>query len=354
MARALPSPSLRLTSQRLLHSRFTAPKQVVSWLGGLQGQDLASALWSIGLRLPGSVLADVEAAFIKGELVRTWPMRGTLHVVAAEDVRWLLALTSAGNVKRSAYRRKQLELDDPTLSKSRKTLIKALEGGHQLTREELLAALEKAKIPTTGQRGYHLLWDAAVHELLCYAAPRGKDQTFALLDEWLPKTKPKSHEEGLAELARRYFTSRGPATLKDFTWWSGLTAREARSGLQSVADELEQSKDWWMPKDLSDDGKPTALALPGFDEFILGYQDRALVLDARFANRICPGGNGVFQPTVVLDARVVGTWTRAEHQLSLFKPVKKIDRAAIDAALERHAHFTGPKAPRSRRGESAD
>ncbi len=167
--------------------------------------------------MPGSVLADVEGAFTRGELVRTWPMRGTLHVVAAEDERWLLALTSAGNVKRSAYRRTQLELDDATLTRSRKTLINALQGGHQLTREELFAALLRPKIPTTGQRGYHLLWDAAVHELLCYAAPRGKDQTFALLDEWLPKTKPKLHEEALAELARRYFTSRGPATLKDFT-----------------------------------------------------------------------------------------------------------------------------------------
>lgn len=345
-------PALRLFSQRLVGSTFITPQQVVSWLCGLQGQDPASAIWSIGLRLPGSVLSDVEQAFAKGALVRTWPMRGTLHVVAAEDARWLLDLTSGGNVQRTARRRGELELDDATLKKSRKTLAAALKGQQQLTREELFTALGRAKISTEGQRGYHLLWDAAVHQLLCYAAPRGKEQTFALLDDWLPSTKPKDRPEALAELARRYFSSRGPSTLKDFTWWSGLTAAEARAGLEAVSSQLEGGgKSWWLPGDVPTTS--TAFALPGFDEFLLGYQDRSGVLEARHADKIIPGGNGVFQPTLVLNAHVVGTWARATRVLAPFKPLTKPERTAAEAALERYVTFIGPTAPRSRRGRSA-
>jgi hypothetical protein len=342
------TPSVRLHSQRLVGSTFTTPKQVVSWLGGMQGQDLASATWSIGLRLPGSVVADVEHAFATGALVRTWPMRGTLHVVAAEDLRWLISLTAKGNVKRAEYRRRQLDIDEKTLLKSEQTLHKELEG-QQLTREELFTLLERAKISTGGQRGYHLLWHAAVNALLCYAAPRGKEQTFALLDDWLPPTKPKSHDEALTELARRYFQSRHPATLKDFTWWSGLPAKEARAAMESVQHEFDDDSSVQLP----------ALALPGFDEYLLGYQDRSAVLDARHAGRIVPGGNGVFQPTVVLDGRVVGTWRRASREVDLFVKLGKPQRRAVDDALARYAQFLGSKvigskAPRSRRARSAD
>ena len=132
-----------------------------------------------------------------------------------------------------------------------------------------------------------------------------------------------------------------------------MTAREARSGLESISGEFDPVNDWWMAKGFCDDAGPTALALPGFDEFILGYQSRALVLDARFADRICPGGNGIFQPRVVLNGRAVGTWTRAAHELSFFHSVKKTERTAIEAALGRHVLFTGPKAPYSRRVKSA-
>ncbi|MDP1822265.1 MAG: winged helix DNA-binding domain-containing protein [Archangium sp.] len=326
----------RLQNQALLQSRFKEARAVVSWLGGLQGQDPESAKWSIGLRLPGSTKADVEAAFTRGELVRTWPMRGTLFVVAAEDARWLLALTAPGNLKRAAYRRTQLELDDKTLSKSRKVLIKTLTGGHR-TREELATALEQAKISTEGQRAYHLLWDAAVNGLLCYAEMRGKQHTFALVDEWLPATKEKPRDEALAELAKRYFQSRSPATLKDFTWWSGLTAREARQGYESMPPSGKGLA--VHPERSRGTSIRSALALSGFDEYVLGYADRDAVLDPRFADRICPGGNGVFAPTLVLDGRVVGTWKRATGELEFFKPVKPAERRALEQAVERYAAF---------------
>lgn len=332
---------LRLRSQALVGSRARDATQAVGAMAGLQGQDLEGAKWSIGLRVPKSTVADVERAFSEGELVRTWPMRGTLHVVAAEDVRWLLALTAKGNLRRAAYRRKQLGLDEKTLSKGRKVLERTLRGKH-LTREELLLALGRAKVSTEGQRGYHLLWDAAVQGLICTGAPRGKAQTFALLDEWAPKPRALEGDEALAELARRYFTTRGPASLKDFTWWSGLSAREAKRGLEAVKASLEEDDEgFFSPPGLSAPASPTLLALPGFDELLLGYQDRSASLDPKYAPRICPGGNGVFQPTLVLDGRVVGTWRRATRELELFTSLSRPRRRLADEALARYGTFLG-------------
>ena len=324
----------RLINQRLINSDLRDPKAVATHLCGLQGQDLESAKWSIGLRVPGSTLTDVEQAFTEGALVRTWPMRGTLHVVAAEDLRWLVALTSKQNLARVASRLRSLELDEKTLAASRKVLIRELRGGTHLAREQLFAALEGKKISTEGQRGYHLLWHAAVMGLLCYA----EGKTFTLVDEWLPTTKEKSRDEAVAELALRYFTSRGPATLKDFTWWSGLTVREARAGLAASSGRLAQLKadgeTWWLPVG-SASGKSTAFALPGFDEFILGYQSRSVVLEPKFKERICPGGNGVFAPTLVLEGQVVGTWKRADGALSPFTEWNASQRRLLLAAVER-------------------
>ena len=335
---------LRLRSQLLVDSPARTAGQAVAALAGLQGQDLEGAKWSIGLRVPGSTVAAVERAFLRGELVRSWPMRGTLHVVAAEDVRWLLALTAKGNLQRAAYRRKQLELDEKTTTKARRVFERAL-AGKQLTREELAAALARAKISPEGQRTYHLLWDAAVHGLICSGPPRGKEQTFALLDEWVPSVRARPRDEALAELARRFFTSRGPATLKDFTWWSGLPAAETKAGLGAVSATLEKreagGQTFWSKPGLAVATSPTALALPGFDELLLGYQDRSATLDPEYAPRICPGGNGVFQPTLVIDGRVVGTWRRATRALELFAPLSRTKRRLADEALARYGTFLG-------------
>lgn len=352
MRGALDVPLMRLRSQRIALSRFKEPEDVVSWLVGLQGQDLASAKWSVGLRLPGSTEADVDRAFAAGRILRTWPMRGTLHVVAAGDVRWLLALTAAANLARTAYRRRELELDARTLSRSEGVLSKALEGGALRSRAELFAQLEGAKISTEGQRGYHLLWHAAVNGLLCYAAPRGQEQAFALLDDWVAPAPAKAREAAVAELALRYFSSRGPATLEDFTWWAGLGVREARAGLEAVAARLSSTtgdgRTWWFAEERRSPATlPAAFALPGFDEFLLGYSDRSAVLEPAFSGRICPGGNGVFRSTLVLGGQVVGTWRRTVRRttvdLSLepFRPLKKAGRSAAERALAHYAAFLG-------------
>lgn len=340
---------LRLHNQQISQTRFKTPEQVVAWMGGMQGQDFPGAKWSVGLRLPKAVDADINRALNEGRIIRTWPMRGTLHFVAAADARWILSLTSPGNIAGSLRRRKALELDDKTLARCREVFARTLQGGKQKSRDEMYAALEIEGISTEGQRGYHILWNSAVHGLICFAATTGKEQTFALLDEWITPAREKARDEALVELALRYFTSHGPATLQDFLWWSGLSAGEARTGFESIRSNLIQEtankETYWMSPGVAEPGELCAFALPGFDEYLLGYKDRSAVLDAAHADKICPGGNGMFAPTIVINGRVAGTWKRTIKKSSIdivatpFAPLKKAERRAFDEAAGRYASF---------------
>lgn len=343
--------ALRLHHQQIANSRLKTPEQVVAWMGGMQAQDYPGAKWSIGLRLTNTTDADVERAIAERRIIRTWPMRGTLHFVAAADVRWMLALTSPGNIAGAKRRRQQLELDDATLARCRKLFTKALRGGKQLTRDELYAVLERANISTAAQRGYHILWNSALHGLICFATS-GKEQTFALLDEWVAPATEKTRDEALAELALRYFSSRGPATLQDFSWWSGLGAGDARAGLEAVKSHLLQEtmneQPCWMPPNIAvPEAKGNAFALPGFDEYLLGYKDRNAVLDAKHAEKVCPGGNGMFASTIVINGRVAGTWKLTIKKSSIeiiatpFAPLTRSQRNAFTEAAERYAAFMG-------------
>ena len=343
-------PAIRLHNQQISRTRFNTPEQIVAWLGGMQGQDYAGAKWSIGLRLPNATAADVERAIDERKILRTWPMRGTLHFVAAADVRWILALTSPRNIAGSARRRGNLELDDKTLARCREVFTKTLQGGKQQSRDEMYAALESAGISTDGQRGYHILWNSALHGLICFAATTDKEQSFALLDEWVAPTQDKTRDEALAELALRYFTSRGPATLQDFIWWSGLSAGEARAGFEAIKSHLVQEtvnkQTYWMPADVAvPKEERSAFALPGFDEYLLGYKDRSAVLDTAHAEKVCPGGNGIFASTIVIDGRVVGTWKRTikkseiEITATPFTGLSKADKKRYTEAANCYGEF---------------
>lgn len=343
-------PALRLHNQQIAQTRFTQPEQVVAWLGGMQGQDYPGAKWSIALRLPQATDADVVRAIDAGKIIRTWPMRGTLHFVAAQDLRWMLMLTSPRNIAGSASRRRNLELDDNTLARCREVFTKTLQGGKQKSREEMYAALAQANISTEGQRGYHILWSCALHGLICLAATGAKEQNFALLEEWVAPAREKTREEALAELASRYFTSRGPATLQDFVWWSGLSAAEARLGLEAIKSQLAQETVanlvYWMPQDITLPKQETgAFALPGFDEYLLGYKDRSAVLDAAHAEKVCPGGNGMFFSTIIIDGRVVGTWKRVikkagiEITATAFASLNATDKKRFAVAAKRYGEF---------------
>lgn len=343
-------PALRLHNQLITQHRFEQPEQVVAWMGSMQGQDYPGAKWSVALRLPDASDADVVRAIDAGKIIRTWPMRGTLHFVAAQDVRWMLMLTSPKNIAGSASRRQNLELDDRTLARCREVFTKTLQGGKQKSRDEMYAALAQAEISTEGQRGYHILWNCALHGLICSATTNDKDQNFALIDEWVAPTKEKTREEALVELASRYFVSRGPATLQDFIWWSGLSAAEARIGLEEIkfklVQELAGELTYWIPADITLPKEvPSAFALPGFDEYLLGYKDRSAVLDAAHAEQVCPGGNGMFVSTIIIDGRVVGTWKRVFKKAGIeitampLTSMSKTDKKRFTDAVQRYGAF---------------
>lgn len=342
---------LRLRNQQIAFTSCNKPEEVVAKLGAMQAQDYAGALWSIGLRLPNATKADVEEAIANRTIVRTWPMRGTLHFVAAADVHWMLTLLTPRVIAGAARRRQQLELDESTFVRCEKVFVRVLQGGNQLTREELFAALEGAKIPVDNHRGYHILWRLAQEKVLCFGARRGKQHTFTLLDEWMPSTRSLEHNSALAELTQRYFSSHGPATLQDFVWWSGLKVSEARAGLDGVSSKLVKEsingKVYWTSPNIPTSSRvPSGVfLLPGFDEYMLGYQDRSASLDPQHANRIVPGSNGMFLPTIVSNGRVVGTWKRVFKKKTVivtpspFSSLNKAETLCIAAAAKGYGRF---------------
>lgn len=348
----------RLGRQQIASTHFTTPGELVSWLGAIQAQDYLGALWSLGLRLPGTTDKDIEQAVTDKTIVRTWPMRGTLHFVAATDARWMLSLMTPRIVASSTARAQRLELDTLTFSRCFAVLADALQGGAPLTRTDLLNRLEKEGISTASQRGYHLLWRAASEGLICLGPVQGKQQTFVLFDAWLPPGKTLSREDALAEIARRYFTSHGPATLQDFLWWTGLTAVDGRTALALAAPHLVSEtidgRVYWqsstvpdrLPMPISD-----TYLLPGFDEYLLGYKDRSAVLDPAYADCIIPGGNGIFMPTLVLGGRVAGTWKRTIGKkgvtvtFSPFAPLTAAETESAEEAAKRYRAFLALSPP---------
>lgn len=346
--------ALRVANQHLTRPLFEKPSDVVRQFGAVQAQDYLGSLWAVGQRTEGAAEGDVESAIADGSVIRTWPMRGTLHFVAASDVRWMLELLTPRVVARSAGRYRQLELDGRTFARSGDVLSRALRGGRSLTRDALYGALESARINVEGQRGIHILSRLAQDGLICFAAREGKQHTFALLDEWTPAAKSMKRDDALSELARRYFESHGPATLQDFVWWSGLKTDDARAGIEAVEPsllrEVFEGKTYWLPS--TTDGpcseskgvSPHALLLPAYDEYTVAYRDRSAVLNPSDAGR---ARNGIFGPIIVINGRVAGTWRRALKKdkvvitLSTFAKLTRAEARAVAAAADRYGEFLG-------------
>jgi hypothetical protein len=345
--------SLRIHSQQIAATHFRRPAELVARLLALQAQDYLGTLWAVGLRLQDSTESAVEQAFAEHTIIRTWPMRGTLHIVSAEDVRWMLDLLAPRRLAQLAYRRRQLDIDEATLSRCREVCQEALQGGKQLARPAMFAVLNAHGISTGGQRGIHILGHLAQEGLLCLGAREGKQFTFALLDEWAPQARRLDRDEALAELARRYFAGHGPATVQDFAWWTGQTLGDARRALSAATPHLVQEQiegqDYWLAKSDSaaDHDIPGVYLLPGFDEYMLGYADRSAILDPQYADKIHPGANGMFSPTLIVDGRIQGTWHRRLKSKSVvvtiapFEPLSKAQRDAAAQEAERLAGFLG-------------
>ncbi|HXA00727.1 MAG TPA: winged helix DNA-binding domain-containing protein [Cytophagaceae bacterium] len=345
--------NIRLINQQITAAKFKTPKEVAGWMGAMQAQDYTMAKWAVGVRLPNSTEQLVETAIDKGEVIRTHLLRPTWHLVSADDIYWMLELTGPKILASLKSRHKELELSETVFAKSNKLIEKALAGGNHLTREELVSKLEKAKIATDNNRIAHLMLRAELDGLVCSGSTKNKKQTFALLEERVPKIRTLSRDEALVKLARNYFSSHGPATLQDFVWWSGLSVSDAKHALEMIKSDFisEQiglqtywfSNSFRIPKNY----KESVYLLPAFDEFIISYKDRSASLHADHSKKTV-SDNGIFRPTIVINGQVKGLWKRIVKkdkvmvEASLFQP-DKIRKSLIEKAAVTFRHFLDKK-----------
>jgi hypothetical protein len=330
---------------------------VVGWLGCVQAQDFGPSKWSIAQRMLRSTTdADIERAFDDGRILRTHVLRPTWHFVTPADIRWIVGLTGPRIQALSAYMYRTTGLDEALRARSNAIIAKALEGGRHLTRAELRERIDAAGIPTDGFRMGYLMMHAEVTLLVCSGALRGKVQTYALLEERVPVVPSMTRDEALAELVRRYFTSHGPATVKDFRAWCSLSAADARRGLDLVGNELERTTlgelTLWSGASersvpVSVDPSPTVLLLQGYDESIMGYTETKAFIDLGGQAGYSPTDRAIYVGVLTLDGQFAGNWKRTISEaevtinVQLTRSFEAPERVALQAAADRHGAFLG-------------
>jgi len=316
---------LRTLAHGLEGPREITPEAVVGRMLAVQAQDFGAACWALGIRAPGTTQDDVLTALDAGRIVRSWPMRGTLHFVPPEDLGWMLQVTAERMITGLALRHRRLELDERDFRLAHEVVVDAISGGRSIGRTELMALWEQKGIATAGQRGYHLIYYLAQTGLLCWGPTHKTQQSLVLLDEWVPNPRRLEGDEALAEFFVRYVHGHGPATVKDFVWWTKGTVAGAKRGIAVAGDRLSSIRvdgtEYWMTAELADvDAHRTRTPrerdavhlLPAFDEFFIGYQDRDPTIDPSDFEKVVPGGNGVFAPVLMSRGRILGTWRRSQ------------------------------------------
>jgi hypothetical protein len=306
----------RLATQQLASPALRSPLELVRHLGAVQAQDYPGGLWGIGLRLAGATQADVERAIESAEIVRTWPMRRTLHFVPGEDARWMVRLLAERQLAGAGYRYRALGLGDDDFARAARVLTRALRGRPRLTRAAAYEALRKGGVAPEGQRGMHVLAHLAQAGLICCGPREGSQPTFVLLEEWVPRAADPPRDEALATLARRYFGGHGPATLHDFVWWSGLRVAEARRAIEAAGSALVEERhgevSLWASADtdaVAARARTPAALLPPWDEYLVAYRDRAAptrTLPAQLASPLQYLG----KPLLLVAGQVRGAWRR--------------------------------------------
>lgn len=345
---------LRLDHQRLTHSSFTTPAEVVRWFGAVQSQDLAGSLYAIGLRMRHATEALVEQAIASGSIVRSWPMRRTIHCVAAEDARWMIRILAPRGITRMEPYHRRMGITAEHLRRSGRVLESALGANQQRTRSDLYQRLKDAGVPTEMPDGLsigmHHLCHWAQAGLICLAARQGKQPTFALLEEWTPRGRDLSGDDAFAELATIYFRAHAPATVKDFAWWTGLTMPEAKRALLLAGDLLQSTKadaiEYWLLRDVppASSGPLPILLLPPFDEYTVAYADRHVAADESVLRSRSHG----LAPNILVNGRIAGTWKRTlvgDKTVALTPHLLRIlnrkEQSGLAQAAERYAAYLG-------------
>lgn len=343
----------RLYNQHIAETKFKKPADIVSWMVAMQAQEYAMAKWAIGLRLPGSTDEVIEKAFNKGSILRTHLLRPTWHFVTPKDIRWLLQLTGPRVKALNAYTYRQQKLDSKIFKRSHDIIVKELEGGKQLMRTELQAALAKKKIIAGGIRLICLLMEAELDGIICSGARNGNQQTYALLEERVPEVNVISKEEALAMFAGRYFTSRGPATARDFSTWSGLSLTDARRAVKMLplkfkTENFNGQEYIFLPRDF-DPGKKVrdSFLMPDYDEYGMGYRDRTAIREAPDDFKYFTGENPAFNRMIIIGGKIVGTWKRVIKNKGIsietvpFRPLSKAKQQVLKKMIRKYSEFVG-------------
>jgi hypothetical protein len=344
----------RLKSQMITFPQFSSAKEIVSHMGAIQAQDYAMAKWAIGTRMRDPSLQKIQSSIDKGEIIRIHLLRPTWHLVAAEDVYWMIQL-SAQKIKSSAKTRfKDLGLSDSVLAKATGVIGQSLSGGISLTREELAQELRNAKIRTEETRLSHILFWSELEGIVCSGPDKNNKITYNLLSDRIPHIHKLSRDESLAELAKRYFLSRSPATPEDFAWWTNLTLTDARKAIdfskESLHTETLGDVKYWLSNSKavnSETGDPVHL-LPAFDELLISYSNRSSSLSL-LHNKKAVTNNGIFHPPIIINGQVAGLWKRTIQkdkviiEINLFQQPGKSIMPLICQKAEIYANFLDKK-----------
>lgn len=341
----------RLYSQKMRSESYRTPETVVSWMGVVQAQDYPGAKWSIGLRLSNKTDKYIEKALKSKQIVRTWANRGTLHFVHAEDIKWLLNLLSQRFIKVNARRYRELGLDDKILLRSETILKDALEGTKGIKRSDLRSILEESGVSTEGQRFTFILQRASLDGYIHQGIAIKNDPVYYSMDD-LPSSQ-LNHDEALKEISKRYFNSHGPATLKDFVWWSGLRVKDATKGLTSIKSQLYKfeiaNKTYWSGRESiksgdTEEGSPIVHILPIYDDYLLGYKDRGASIDDATKKLLKPQ-YGRFSQVIIVNGIVTGTWKReilgdkVSFKLNHYRKLTNSENEALISEIFKYAKF---------------
>lgn len=342
--------NIRMQGQQLSAPQFDEPADLVSWMGAMQAQDYNMMKWAIGLRLKSGTIEKVESAISRGEILRTHVMRPTWHIVAAEDIRWMIGL-SAKRIKAAMISwRKDLSVTEKLLSKTTDHIIKILEGNNSLTRQEIGEGLSREGIATDTRSLYHFLSIAEAEGIICSGVDKGRLQTYALIDERVPPTKTLHREEALAKLAHNYFRSHSPASITDFTWWSGLSATEAKQAISFIEKELSIEKfageSLYIHQSCYNMVQADEILhlMPPFDEYLISYKDRTHALPLHHYPKAFTN-NGIFYPVIMRNGRIIGNWKKSVSkeklniETSFFEKGTAPDKKSIKKAEQKYKLF---------------
>jgi len=343
-------PILRSFNQQIAASGFNTAKEIAGWMGAVQAQDYNMVKWALGIRLKNSTENEINAEIDAGSIIRTHLLRPTWHIVSSDDIYWISDLTSSRIRSAVKFRDRQLGLTESIFRKCNRLFAKTLRDGNHLTREELIEELINAGIGVDNNRAYHIFLRAELDGIICSGKQKNGKPTYAILEEWVPVKNRKNKDEALRELAVRYFSSRGPATVQDFSWWSGLTLGNSRLALELarpnlISDTTENMTYWFVdPLNNQSPDNQDAFLLPAFDEFLISYRDRTASL-SMVHNKKTISNNGMFYPAVLWGGQIIGTWKRDIKEnhiiltLNLFKDFRIASDKILRKAISRYSEF---------------